>query len=159
MNIRIGKISIYGSAQEIKTAKAILEQHLPEEQFDKNESAARLKIQSLIDAYNIKARILWEGNNVWSKRRVLNDFKIVLQKGMQTMTDHLYEFFHLSCGSIAHYDKQGWICCYPDIEALRGFFEKNEYGLSVLNHQPWWASDRIKIIKDINLLLNIKENK
>ncbi|MBN2523657.1 MAG: hypothetical protein JXB24_10315 [Bacteroidales bacterium] len=157
MNIRIGKIAIYGSAKEIEVAKAILEQHLPAEQFNGNESKARLLIQSLIDEQKIKARILWDGNSVWSKRRITKDIRTVLRKGMHTMSDYLYEFFHLCCGSIAHYNKQGWICEYPSIDSLRNFFEHNEYGSSVLVHQPYWAADRIEIIKDINQLLGIKE--
>lgn len=157
MNIRIGKIAIYGSAKEIEIARAILEQHLPKEQFNENEFKARLAIQSLIDEQKIKARILWGGNSVWSKRRIMKDIRIILRKGMDAMSDYLYEFFHLCCGSIAHYNKQGWICEYPDIPVLRYFFERNEYGTSVLAHQPCWAADRIEIIKEINQSLEIKE--
>jgi hypothetical protein len=157
MNIRIGKIAIYGSAKEIEIAKTILEQHLPIEQFNENESKARLLIQSLIDENNIKAAILWDGNRVWSREKVLKDVKALIRRGMSALTDYLYEFFHLCCGSIAHYNKQGWICEYPDIESVRNFFLRNEYGSSVLVHQPHWAADRIEIIREINRLLKIKE--
>lgn len=157
MNIRTGKITVYGSTKEIEVAKAILEQHLPTEQFNENESKARLLIQSLIDENSIKAAILWDGNRVWSREKVLKDIRMITRRGMNALTDYLYEFFHLCCGSIAHYNKQGWICEYPDIESVRNFFERNEYGSSVLAHQPNWAADRIEIIREINRLLKIKE--
>jgi len=157
MNLRIGKIAIYGSAKEIEIAKVILEQHLPKEQFNENESKARLLIQSLIDENNIKAAILWDGNRVWSKEKVLKDVRAIIRRGMNALSDYLYEFFHLCCGSIAHYNKQGWICEYPDIDAIKGFLIKNEYGQSVLKHQPCWASDRIEILKEVNKILELKE--
>jgi len=157
MNTRISKIAIYGSAKEIEIAKAILEKHLPTEQFNENESQARLIIQSLIDENNIKAAILWDGNRVWSREKVLKDIRALIRRGMNALTDYLYEFFHLCCGSIAHYNKQGWICEYPDIESVRNFLMRNEYGSSVLAHQPHWAADRIEIIREINRLLKIKE--
>jgi hypothetical protein len=76
---------------------------------------------------------------------------------MSALTDYLYEFFHLCCGSIAHYNKHGWICEYPDIEAIKFFLLKNEYGQSVLKHQPFWASDRIEILKDVYRMFGLKE--
>jgi len=157
MNIRISKIAIYGSLKEIEMTKVILEQNLPPELFNENESKARIVIQELIDEHKIKAAILWDGNRVWSKEKVLKDIRAIIRRGMNALTDYLYEFFHLCCGSIAHYNKQGWICEYPDIESVRNFFERNEYGSSVLKHQPCWASDRIEIIREINRLLNVKE--
>jgi len=157
MNIRISKIAIYGSAKEIEIAKVILEQHLPTEQFNENESKARIVIQKLIDDNHIKAAILWDGNRVWSRKKVLGDVKTIVRRGMSALTDYLYEFFHLCCGSIAHYDKQGWISEYPDLDSVRNFLMRNEYGSSVLAHQPHWAADRIEIIREINRLLKIKE--
>jgi hypothetical protein len=157
MHVRIRKVSIYGSAKAIEVAKTELEQHLPKRLFEENEPAARRIIQSLTDDHNIKATILWDGNRVWSKKRILRDFRMIMRHGMNALTDYLYEFFHLCCGSIAHYNKQGWICEYPDIEALRSFFERNEFGTNVLAHQPGWASDRIEIIREVDQLLKIKE--
>jgi len=157
MNTKIGKINIYGSVREIEMAKAILEQHLSAELFNENESKARIEIQKLMDEHNIKATILWDGNRVWSKKRILKDVKTLIKRGMQVLSDYLYEFFHLCCGSIAHYDKQGWISEYPDINVVRNFFIRNEFGESVLKWQPRWATDRIEIIKEIYQFLGIKE--
>jgi hypothetical protein len=157
MNTRINKISIYGSKKDIEIAENILKQYLSPDLFNDNESHARIEIQKLIDEHKIKAAILWDGNRVWSRNNIIRDLKRVIRQGMNALSDHLYEFFHLCCGSIAHYDKQGWICEYPSIDSLRDFFEHNEYGSSVLAHQPYWAADRIEIIKNINQLLGIKE--
>jgi len=157
MNTRINKITIYGSKKDMEIAENILKQYLSPDLFYDNESQARIEIQKLIDEHKIKAAILWDGNRVWSKDKILRDVRAVIRRGMNTLSDYLYEFFHLCCGSIAHYSKQGWICEYPSIDSLRDFFEHNEYGSSVLAHQPYWAADRIEIIKDINQLLGIKE--
>jgi hypothetical protein len=62
---------------------------------------------------------------------------------------------HLSCGSIAHYNKQGWIDYYPTINHLKQFFIRNEYGSRVLHHIPQWHSDAISIVKEIEPLLGI----
>jgi hypothetical protein len=158
VNVRIEKIAIYGTEKAIDMAQQTLRARLPAELFSERESDARLVIQSLIDENDIKAAILWDGNRVWSKKKVLKDVRAVIRRGMSALSDYLYEFFHLCCGSIAHYDKQGWICEYPDVEALRNFFRNNEFGTSVLAHQPCWASDRKVIIMGINQLLKIKEN-
>jgi len=157
MNTRINKITIYGSKKEIEIAENILKQYLSPDLFNNDELQARIEIQKIIDGNRIKAAILWDGNRVWSKEKVLRDMKTVIRHGMSTLSDYLYEFFHLCCGSIAHYNKQGWICEYPDIESVRNFFERNEYGSRVLAHQPHWAADRIEIIKEINQMLEIKE--
>lgn len=157
MNIKISKITIYGSKKDVEIAEIILKQYLSPDLFNDNESQARIAIQKLIDEHKIKAAILWDGNRVWSKKKILRDVRTIIQRGMSALTDNLYEFFHLCCGSIAHYNKQGWICECPDIASVRNFFERNEYGSSVLAHQPHWATDRIEIIKEINHLLGIKE--
>jgi len=157
MNLSIGKTTIYGTEKKIEIAKETLEQYLPVELFNENESKARFEIQKLIDEHNIKATVLWDGNRVWSKEKILKDVKALIKRGMHALSDYLYEFFHLCCGSIAHYNKQGWICEYPDIPAIRNFFIRNEYGKSILEWQPWWATDRIEIIKKIYNLFNIKQ--
>ena len=157
MNIEIEKITIYGTNKEIETARKILEQCLSIELFKENESRARVEIQKLIDGHNITATILWDRNRVWSKKRILKDVKALVKRGMHGLSDYLYEFFHLCCGSIAHYDKQGWLSVYPDINAVKNFFIRNEFGKSVLEWQPWWATDRIEIIKEIHQLFGIKE--
>ena len=67
---------------------------------------------------------------------------------------HLYEFFHLQCGSIAHYNKEGWFQTYPTLEDLKIFFKRNEYGCAVVKHPPTWYYDaRLATQKMTDLLI------
>ena len=120
-----------------------------------SESHARIKIQQLIDSGRIKADILFDGNSVWSKKRIIKDIKRVKKGGMTKLTNHLYQFLHLCCGSIAHYNKYGWIDTYPTIEHLREFFRRNEFGQRVLDHVPHWKTDVKEIVKEIEDILCI----
>ena len=136
------------------------------------EPTARLKIQKLIDKHNIKASILFNGNGVYSKKRILRNLRIIINKGKlyrdQTpkyfvvgplilppdtgkliLTKYFYEFLHLCCGSIAHHNIYGWVTCYPTLEDLKQFFKKNEYGKRVLDDIPWWHTDAKKIVQAI----------
>ncbi|MGB3479888.1 MAG: hypothetical protein WBB67_12095 [bacterium] len=153
MNFIMNKIRICGSKKNVAAASCILKKC--SRLVTSTESEARLCIQSLIDTYALKATILWDGNTVWSKTRVLNDLYKLLKYGMTALSDYLYAFFHLCCGSIAYYDKHGWISHYPDIPSLKRFLLCNELGQDVLSNQPWWATDRIEIIKGIYVLLNL----
>jgi hypothetical protein len=148
------KIMICGSKKDVMYAAAILEK-CPGLGVSR-EREARQCIQILIDAYGLKATILWDGNTVWGKKRIINDLGQVLQHGMAALSDYLYEFFHLCCGSIAHYDKQGWISQYPDIPSLKQFLMCNEIGQDALFYQPNWAADRIEIIQEMYKVLNIR---
>ena len=74
---------------------------------------------------------------------------------MNKLTDYLYKFFSLSCGSIAHYDRYGWIACYPTLHDLRQFFRRNEFGERVLTHLPIWKTDAQRIVKDIEQELGV----
>jgi len=152
------KISIYGTIKEINFAKTILEKL----NLSGSESDDRLIIQNSIDTYKIKAHILYDGNNVYSYNKIIRDFKKALKSkpseiseygsGDWDMTDALYKFFSLVCGSIAHYNKYGWIGTYPTKDDLKRFCKCNEFGQDIVKHQPNWATDRIKITK---AMLNI----
>ncbi len=120
-----------------------------------SESEARLKIQALIDNGNIKAGILFDGNSVWGKKKIIRDIKQVKNGGMEKLTNHLYQFLTLCCGSIAHYNKLGWIETYPTTEHLKQFFRNNEFGQRVLNHIPVWKSDVHSIVEEIEEVLGI----
>jgi len=148
------KITICGSKKDVIYAASILGK-CPGLGVSR-EYEARQCIQILIDSYRLKATILWDGNTVWSKKRIIKDLGTVLQHGMAALSDYLYQFFHLCCGSIAHYDKQGWISHYPDIPALKQLLMHNEMGQDALSYQPNWAAERIEIIKEIYRVLNIR---
>jgi hypothetical protein len=124
------------------------------------EGNARLVIQQLIDQKEITATVLLNGNYVYDKKRILRNLQtIVRHNDMGRMSNYLYDFLHLSCGSIAHFNKHGWIGAYPTVSDLRRFFLKNEYGQRVLNSQPPWATDHIEIVREIEKILNISHTR
>jgi len=150
------EITLYGNKAQIESAKQKID--TIKRRLAGDELKDRLLLQNeIVD--NIKADILYDGNSVYSKTKLVRQFKTLLKNGMQSLTDDLYRFFSLCCGSIAHYDKQGWISTYPDLFALKEFFQRNEFGRSVLSDQPHWATDRIEIIKEMEKLLNLSANK
>jgi hypothetical protein len=69
--------------------------------------------------------------------------------GDPILSKYFYDFLHLHCGSIAHYNIQGWITEYPTLEDLKQFFKKNEYGKRVLDHIPVWMTDAKRIVEEI----------
>jgi len=146
------KITVHGSKSEIEEAKRVVNEVIAT--LTGNEGADRLILQNNV-VEKIHASILYDGNSVWNKKRLLRDLKIVMNKGMESLSNELYHFFSLDCGSIAHYDKYGWISAYPNLWALRQFFKCNEFGQSILKHQPDWATDRIAIIKEMSKMLNV----
>lgn len=110
------RVTIYGSKKEIEKAKGILN-ILGSNLSRMDEGEARLLIQDLIDNAKVKASILFDGNTVWSFNRVIRDFKQTLNSkpckmteygnGDYSLTNYLYEFLSLVCGSIAHFNKYG----------------------------------------------------
>ena len=148
------RIAIYGNKQNIEQAEIILLKNVPELP-SLSESQARLKLQGVIDNENIRADILFGGNSVWSKKKILRDIRKVKKQGMEKLSDYLYKFLSVTCGSIAHYNKHGWIECYPTIHDLRQFFMSNEFGERVLNHLPIWNTDAQQIVKSIEEELGV----
>ena len=148
------RVAIFGNKHSIENAEIILLKNIPELPTLR-ESQARLKLQEVIDNENIKADILFEGNSVWSKKKILRDIKKVKKHGMQKLSDYLYKFLSLSCGSIAHYDRYGWIACYPTISDLRQFFRRNEFGERVLTYLPIWKTDSQAIVKEVERELGV----
>lgn len=163
------QIRIIGSKKDVETAEAAVKtipdlDSLPE-------SKARLVIQKLIDEQSLKASILFDGNTVLSKNRILQNLEQIIQHGtlynkkkprfipigsmlrMPTigdciLSDYFYDFL-TDCGSIAHYSKSGWVAIYPTVEDLKAFFKKNEFGHRVLDHIPHWKTDAKVIVEAI----------
>lgn len=150
------RVRLYGSTHEIDTAEELIERFYPNLK-DLDESKARIELQSLIDTEKLHARILINGNGVWSFDETIRDIRKVIKGGMEKMTNRLYEFLHLCCGSIAHYNKQGWIDTYPTVKDLRQFFTRNEFGERVLDHIPHWKTDVKRIVEEIEKILRIPE--
>jgi hypothetical protein len=147
------RINLYGSNKGIETAEQLITAITELPTMD--ERQARLALQRLIDNKKIKASILINGNSVWSYDRIIKDIKSVKKNGMSRMSDYLYHFLSLSCGSIAHYNKQGWIDVYPTIEHLKQFFCYNEFGQKVSTYLPQWKTDAIRIVEEIERLFEI----
>jgi hypothetical protein len=155
----VHNLKYYGSAKDVAFAKDILE---PVD-MPGMENKDRAVIQAVIDRYKIKATILYDGNTVWSYDRVIRDFKRALKSkpgpvtdygsGEWDMTDYLYKFLSLVCGSIAHYSKGGWIGAYPKKSDLVKFCFNNEFGQNIVAAQPAWATDRVKICGAILVML------
>ena len=80
------KINVYGSQKEIDDAITELNNtHLVNV-----ESTDRLIIMDMMDNKNIKASILYNGNTVWSKKRILRDIK----KALNSKTSKISEYGH-----------------------------------------------------------------
>lgn len=164
-----GWIRIIGSKKDVETAEAAVKtipdlENLPEPK-------ARLEIQKLIDEQSLKASILFDGNTVLSKNRILQNLEQIIQHGTLynkkkprfipigsilrlptvgdcILSDYFYHFL-TDCGSIAHYSKSGWVAIYPTVEDLKGFFKKNEFGHRVLDDIPHWKTDAKVIVEAI----------
>jgi hypothetical protein len=149
------KVVVYGSKKDVEEAISILNIFCYFLTNDPEETRVRKRIQTIIDDKKLKADILYDGNTVWSKNKVLKGIKRVKKNGMKSMTKYLYSFLTLSCGSIAHYNMFGWIEEYPTIEDLKIFFMRNEFGQRVLNHIPIWNTDVYEIVVEIERELDI----
>jgi hypothetical protein len=146
------KITLYGSKQEIKRAMSHFNKANLKHKLSGDEYSDRLVLMNEFIPH-IKCSISYSGNAVWIKDKLIRDFKRILNNGMKNLSDYLYEFFHLCCGSIAHFNKQGWIATYPTLASLRKFFERNEYGQAVVAHTPQWQADAIEIATEMEQLL------
>ena len=174
MRKEIEKISVFGSRKHIEEAEKALE--VIDKEVLKSEPEARLEIQKLIDDNKLKADILYDGNIVWSYNKIIRNIKQIKQKGIlgtagyiQTgsmmrvpennakpvLSDYTYKFLSLSCGSIAHYSKAGWIAEYPTVDHLKGFFQHNEFRQRVLEYLPDWKTDAKRIVDTIERALGI----
>ena len=149
-------IKIYGSQKNIDIANTILTIRIPNLDL-LSEQKARIQLQYLIDNDKIEAHILYDGNTVWSKNKILKNLKQILRHNdMNYLSDYFYQFLSLSCGSIAHYNKQGWIEVYPTVQHLKNFFRENEFGQRVMNYLPIWKTDASIIVQEIEKELKIK---
>ena len=148
------RVALYGSKKQIQETEIILIKNIPQLPT-LSESQARLEIQECLDNEKVQVDILFDGNSVWSKKRILRDIKRIKKNGMKSLTNYLYKFLSLSCGSIAHYNKYGWIACYPTLDDLRNFFRRNEFGERVLNYIPVWKTDAVRIVGEIEQILGI----
>ena len=167
------QIRIIGNKKDVEEAETALKRIPDLESLP--EPKARLEIQQLIDGQNLKASILFDGNSVWSLTRIISNLKRIIESGtlynkkkprfipigsmlrMPTigdciLSDYFYDFL-TNCGSIAHYNKSGWVAIYPTVEDLKAFFKKNEFGHRVLDHIPGWKTDAKRVVEAIEAQL------
>jgi hypothetical protein len=144
-------------ANATSTEKSRVEAILSELPLTGDEEKDRLIIQSAIDEHDIRAGILYNGNRVWGKNRIISEYKKLKRSGqLAGMSNHFYAYLHLACGSIAHYSKDGWIRAYENsVERLEDFFRCNEFGRNIFDHAGRF-SDRKVIAKE---LLELTESK
>ncbi|WP_279146017.1 MULTISPECIES: hypothetical protein [Clostridium] len=148
------KIRVIGTKK--KTAE--VEKLLDTVELTGNEAKDRLILQEFIDSNKIKETILYDGNGIVSYDRIVNEYKKILKKNtFGNMSDYFYEFLCSNAGSIAHYNKQGWLYEYNSIYKLKNFFLYNENGKNIVDEQPRWKTDVIRIAKAILDLTTQKE--
>lgn len=122
-----------------------------------DEATTRHIIQEMLDLNGYKLTVLYAGNTVYGTKALVRDMKrIVKADDMSLLSNALYHFFSLACGSIAHFNKYGWIEQYPTVDSLRGFFKHNEFGENILSYQPLWATDRIKVVQELAKVLRVR---
>jgi len=172
------EIRILGSPKQLEKARSIIDALQP---LLKTEAQARLMIQDAIDEHHLNASILYKGNRVWSRRKILRNLERIMEKGAlyrdknkrvrwlrvsdticlpktpanfkPILSKYFYEFLILCCGSSAHYSREGWIGIYPTLEDLKSFFQKNEHGKPVSEWIPEWKADAKRIVDDIERML------
>jgi len=154
------KITYFGSELEINEAIRILKQL---DLSGMKAPEARLTIQRLIDEHHLRASILVNGKTVWSKDRILSNLDRIIkcerlynlenQSKPPILSHYFYHFLSLVCGSSQHYDIHGWIHVYPTAEHLKKFFQRNEFGKSVLDWIPEQYTDARVIVEEIEMRL------
>ncbi len=168
------QIRIIGGKKDVEKAEALVSL-IPDIKL-LPESKARLLIQKTVEDNNLKATILFDGNSIWNSKRILANLRRIMQTGTLyngkkpkyipigsmlrmpvvgqcILSDYFYDFLHGHCGSIAHYNKQGWVTEYPTVEDLKAFFMKNEFGHRVLDDIPEWMTDAKRVVEEIETTL------
>ena len=66
----------------------------------------------------------------WTKEKVVRSVQNILKhRSIEYLSEPAYYFFHMHCGSIAHFNKEGWAATYRDLRDFANFFlVSNEYG-------------------------------
>lgn len=103
------KITLYGSNAVIQSEKSIIESL----NLTGNEPTDRLIIQKCIDDNNLKSKILYDGNTVYSLKKIVKLYRRLQKTGtLEKMNNEMYHFFTNACGDIAHYDIDGFRVYY-----------------------------------------------
>ena len=167
-------IRITGSKKDVEKAAAAVKSIPNLENI--HEGEARLLIQELVEQQNLKAYISYDGNGIWNSIPIIANLKKIMEHGTFydgrhpgyvavgsmlrfpivdkcILSDYFYSFLNLHCGSIAHYNKVGWVTIYPTVDDLKAFFKRNEFGHRVLDDIPGWMTDAKRVVELIEHIL------
>jgi hypothetical protein len=78
--------------------------------------------------------------------------KVLKKKDLKYLTKEAYNFIILKCGSIAHFNIDGWRYHYGDLRDFLDFFlAKNEYGecLAKVSELDYWPVEDKEVIREI----------
>ena len=134
------RIYLCGTEKEVRdTEKVVLSLNLTWV-----EAEDRLILQDAIDTYNLKANIYYEGNDIVPFKKTVREFKKYnKQKNLDDLSNYFYDFLHLDCGDIAHYNKFGYIDYYDN-----SFSRVKREVINTAN-PPKWRTDLIRIFEVI----------
>lgn len=137
------RITFFGSNNVIESDKNIID-NLP---LTGNESNDRILIQKCIDNNNLKSEILYEGNTVYSFKKIVKEYRNLQKNGtLDKLTNKMYLFFTNACGDIAHYNINGFRDYYNNsLENL----ESKLLGRDTFI--PRWFSDLDRIFKELKI--------
>ncbi|MBX8639707.1 MAG: hypothetical protein KIS29_05145 [Thermoplasmata archaeon] len=81
----------------------------------------------------------------YNKERILRNVEQILEhRDIGLMNEETYRFISLHCGTIAHYDIDGWRHAYGDLrDFINLFLVRNEYGRNLQEEirTPRWQED------------------
>ena len=137
------RITFFGSNNVIESDKNIID-NLP---LTGNESNDRILIQKCIDNNNLKSEILYEGNTIYSFKKIVKEYRHLQKNGtLDKLTNKMYLFFTNACGDIAHYNINGFRDYYNNsLENL----ESKLLGRDTFI--PRWCSDLDRIFKELKI--------
>jgi hypothetical protein len=133
------KITIHGTVKVISEAEAILDtlSGLEADIFGyrlANEGAIRLIIQDAIDAYDIKAAILVDGNTVYPYIKTIKQYNQLEKSGrLDKLSVYMYDFLHQNF-DIAYYDRNGYIAHYNN-----SFIKMKKAALEKATTPSWYT--------------------
>ena len=137
------RITFFGSNNVIESYKNIID-NLP---LTGNESNDRILIQKCIDNNNLKSEILYEGNTIYSFKKIVKEYRNLQKNGtLDKLTNKMYLFFTNACGDIAHYNINGFRDYYNN--SLENLESKL---LSRDTFIPRWCSDLDRIFKELKI--------
>lgn len=137
------RITFFGSNNVIESDKNIID-NLP---LTGNESNDRILIQKCIDNNNLKSEILYEGNTIYSFKKIVKEYRNLQKNGtLDKLTNKMYLFFTNACGDIAHYNINGFRDYYNNsLENLESKLLDRDTFI------PRWCSDLDRIFKELKI--------